>query len=324
MMSRRRRAALVVGGLALAFVLWEVLGGFVAYTDDAFVRSDLIAVAPEVTGRVIAVAVHDNQTVRQGDDLATIDPVPFELALAEREAEVREARAQVDNDPGLISAGQDRFTAASSAATFARDSQRRLAELGRTGDVSREALDRADDALRRAEADLAVSAVAIATAQAAAEMHQAALARAEAARDTARWQLGRTHLTAPADGTVNNLTLRAGDTATANVPLIGIVDAHAWRIIANYKQDRLRGFRPGMTAWVWLDSQPWRLHRARIDSIARGISRNEAADKLLPYVAPTTDWIRLQRRFPVTITLVDPPPGLVLFMGADARTLVFP
>ena len=78
----------------------------------------------------------------------------------------------------------------------------------------------------------------------------------------------------------------------------------------------------GRTAWVWLDSEPWHLHRARIDGIARGISRDADAAKLLPYVAPTTDWIWLQRRFPVTITLVDPPPDLKLYMGADARTVI--
>jgi len=44
----------------------------------------------------------------------------------------------------------------------------------------------------------------------------------------------------------------------------------------------------------------------------------------LPYVAPTTDWIRLQRRFPVTLILVDPPTDLKLYMGADARTVLFP
>ena len=47
-------------------------------------------------------------------------------------------------------------------------------------------------------------------------------------------------------------------------------------------------------------------------------------EKLLPYVAPTTDWIRLQRRIPVTILLVEPPPGHRLYMGADARTVIFP
>jgi multidrug efflux system membrane fusion protein len=66
------------------------------------------------------------------------------------------------------------------------------------------------------------------------------------------------------------------------------------------------------------------LQRGHIASIGQGISRDPEAAKLLPYVAPTTDWIRLQRRFPVTILLDEPPPNMKLFMGADARTVIFP
>ena len=43
---------------------------------------------------------------------------------------------------------------------------------------------------------------------------------------------------------------------------------------------------------------------------------------MLPYVAPTTDWIRLERRFPVTLVLQEQSPDIVLHMGADARTLI--
>jgi multidrug efflux system membrane fusion protein len=140
----------------------------------------------------------------------------------------------------------------------------------------------------------------------------------------AEWKLTRTRLTAPAQGSIVNLTVRTGDTAQADVPLIGIIDAHAWRIVANFKQSFIRGFSTGDTAWIWLDSQPWHLHRARVQGVSRGISRDPAPDRLLAYVSPTTDWIRLQRRFPVTLTLVDPPADLKLFMGADARVLILP
>jgi membrane fusion protein, multidrug efflux system len=44
---------------------------------------------------------------------------------------------------------------------------------------------------------------------------------------------------------------------------------------------------------------------------------------LLIYVAPTTDWNRLHRRIPVTIVLDEPPPGSKLYMGTNARTVVF-
>ena len=45
---------------------------------------------------------------------------------------------------------------------------------------------------------------------------------------------------------------------------------------------------------------------------------------LLPYVASATDWIRLQRRITVTIVLDEAPPDGKLYMGADARTVIFP
>jgi multidrug efflux system membrane fusion protein len=155
-------------------------------------------------------------------------------------------------------------------------------------------------------------------------MHEGALALAEAEMGTAQWRLSRTQVISPTDGRINNLTIRVGDTATVNIPIIGILDAHAWRIISNYKQYYLRALNPGDRVWVWLDSDPWRVHRAHVESLSQGINRDPNAAMLLPYVAPTTDWIRLQRRFPVTIYLDEPPPDGELFMGADARTVIFP
>ena len=96
--------------------------------------------------------------------------------------------------------------------------------------------------------------------------------------------------------------------AVANQPLIGLVDAHAWRIIANYKESVIRHMQVGHTARVWLDAYPWHIHRAFIQGIARGINRRQTPNTLLPYVEPTTDWIRLERRFPVTLLLKDSDP----------------
>jgi membrane fusion protein, multidrug efflux system len=323
-MTPARRIAIAAATVAGVFVLYEIASSFIAYTADAYVQSDLVAVAPQVTGRIVAVKVQDNQTVSQGDLLAAIDPVPFQLTASQRRAEVEEARAQVTADEDATASAQAALTAALAAATYARETRARLAVLVTEGGVARADLQKADDDLRQAGAAVEARQAAIDAAQATAARHRAAQASAAAALASAEWQLARTQLIAPAGGTITNLTTRSGDTAQADIPLIGIVDAHAWRILANYKQSFIRGFAPGDTAWVWLDSQPWHLHRARVAGIARGISRDPSPDRLLPYVAPTTDWIRLQRRFPVTLTLVDPPPDLMLYMGADARVLILP
>ncbi len=323
-MTRAKRVLLVLGGLIAAFLLYQGVTTLVAYTDVAFVRSDLVAVAPQVTGRIVAVHVVDNQTVKQGDRLIDIDPAPFQFAVAGKQAEVDRARAQLAVDRDDLAAAQDVQSSATAAADFARLAQQRTASLARTNDASQAQLDAANDALARADATVGQRTADAARVRAQLAVHQAMLEAAQAAMAMAQWQLERTQVVAPVAGTINNLTLQPGDQARVDEPLIGIVDANAWRIIANYKQSYLPLFQVGRTAWVWLDSHPWRFYRGRIVGIARGISRTEGEDKLLPYVAPTTDWIRLQHRFPVTITLVDPPPDLTLYMGADARTVIFP
>jgi len=323
-LSRRARVTIVLACIVGAFIAYEIVTSFVAYTSDAYVRSDLVAVAPEVTGRIVAVHVADNQAVKRGDPLFTIDPVPFQLDVAQREAEINAAKARVAADTDETRAAQDRLDSANSALEYANATRNRIAALAGTPAVSRQQVDQANDDAQRALAAQAAAASALAETNLTRAMHVATLAGAEAAMALSRWKLSRTDVISPADGTINNLTMRAGDTAKVDEALIGIVDAHAWRIIANYKQDYLRNFRVGGTAWVWLDSAPWHFRRAHIAGIGRGISREEGAVKLLPYVAPTTDWIRLQRRFPVTIVLDEPPPGGLLFMGADARVVIFP
>ncbi len=323
-MTRRRRIGIAAATVFGLFVAYQVATSFIAYTADAYVRSDLVAVAPEVTGRIIGVHVADNQDVVRGDPLVTIDPVPFQLEADRLRAEIDEARAQVAADRDTISSAEATLAAAMAAATYARQTNTRLSALAADQDAPRADVQKAQDDLRQADAAVDAGRAMISRAQATAAMHQAAEARATAALGTAEWKLNRTRLTAPATGSIVNLTIRAGDTATADVPLIGIVDAHAWRIVANFKQSFIRGFSPGDAARVWLDSQPWHLYRARVEGVARGISREPEPGRLLAYVAPTTDWIRLQRRFPVTLTLVDPPADLKLFMGADARVLILP
>jgi multidrug efflux system membrane fusion protein len=323
-MTRMRRISIAVAAVVGIFALYEIAASFIAYTSDAYVQSDLVGVAPQVSGRIIAVSVVDNQTVVQGDLLATIDPVPFQLIADQHRAEVDEARAQIGADQDVIASAQATLTAAQAAAIYARQTHDRLAVLVRDNDASREALQKADDDLRQADATVKGGQAAIERAQAMASMHQAAKERATAELATAEWQLGRTKLIAPVSGTITNLTVRPGDTGQTDVPLIGIVDARAFRIVGNYKQSFIREFSPGTSAWVWLDSEPWRMHRARVTGIASGISRDPTPDRLLPYVAPTINWIRLQRRFPVTLVLIDPPPDLKLYMGADARVLILP
>lgn len=323
---RRRfvRAALVAATVLVIFLGYELLTSLVAYTDDAYVRSDLVAIAPQVTGTIASVDVHDNQTVHRGDLLFTIDPVPFQLIVDERQAALREANAQAAADRAGVDAARDNIAAAVAALQLAKETQQRISALTTDSFASRQQLDNSTETLHEAQAKLDNAKATLDKEQQATAEGEAAIARAQADLASAVWRLQQTKVVAPVDGNINNLTLRVGDMARTDAAAIGIIDAAAWRIMANYKQYYLRGFRPDSTVWIWLDSHPWHFYRAHIQGIARGISRDPDRPDLLPYVAPTTDWIRLQRRFPVTLLLDEPPPDGTLFMGADARTIIFP
>jgi membrane fusion protein, multidrug efflux system len=319
----RRRVLLVLAGLLLALGLYWGSSYVFAYTDDAYVTSDLVGVAPWITGRIVAVPIVDNETVTKGTLLAEIDPTPFRLSLAQQVAKRVEAEAQLAVDHDLIKSAKAARDGAAAKEQMATDDLRRAQPVAAAGFVSRQALEDAATQQQEAAAALADAEDTVVKARQTETLHEATVKAITAKIAYLQWQLDQAKLLAPTDGTITNLTLRVGDQAVANQPLIGLVDAHAWRILANYKESVIRHMRVGHSAWIWLDAYPWHIHRAFIQGIARGISRRQTPNTLLPYVEPTTDWIRLERRFPVTLVLRNPDTEVTLHMGSDARTLIF-
>src|SRR5215467_8159267 len=92
-------------GLGLAIVLGAVIICIIAIwvyvhrpqTDDATVRANFIGIAPHASGHIVQLLVKDNQTVNQGDLLFTIDPRPYEHAVARAKASLVLTRKEVDS-----------------------------------------------------------------------------------------------------------------------------------------------------------------------------------------------------------------------------------
>jgi len=66
------------------------------WTRDGRVRANVVMVAPDVAGVIVDVSVKDNQDVRIGDVLFTIDPARYRLALSEAEAVQAGAKSVLD------------------------------------------------------------------------------------------------------------------------------------------------------------------------------------------------------------------------------------
>lgn len=241
-----------------------------------------------------------------------------------RQARAREAeaRAQLPIDEAQLVNLRAQQAAAGTAVKLAASNLGRAASLAPSGAVSKQALDTARSGKEQAAAELQAAEAAVLKASATLQLHEAAVASAHAARMLAEWRLSRTRVVAPVDGHVTHLSVQPGDMVSPGRAAVAIVDAHAWRVVANYKEYYLRHLHPGQEAWVWLDTRPWHFYRARIQGIARGFDREQGDESLVPYVSPTVDWIRLQRRVPVRFALRNAGENDALIMGADARTLV--
>jgi multidrug efflux system membrane fusion protein len=308
--------------LALILAGWWGSGYLFAYTDDAYLTSDIVSVTPEVAGPVEAVHVTDNQWVARGTKLFSIDPLPFKLELERTRALEAEAQAQLPIDQAQVDDLQAEADVAAAAGRLSQANLNRDVPLSRTGAVSAQTLDASRAAEAESMAHVQAARAAVLRATETLRFHQVAVASAHAATALAEWRLSRTQVVAPVDGHVTHLVMQPGYMASPDRAAVAIVDGHAWRVEANYKEYYLRHLEPGHAAWVWLDAYPWRLYRARIQGIAHGIGREPGGEALVPYVSPSVDWIRLQRRVPVRIILQDPPDVGGLFMGTDARTLV--
>ena len=105
------RVVLTLLIVTLATVLvWQMVlyYMFAPWTRDGHIRADVIQVAPDVSGLIQQVEVRDNQPIKRGDVLFTIDQDRFRLALrqaqatlAERKETLAQAQREAKRNKGL-------------------------------------------------------------------------------------------------------------------------------------------------------------------------------------------------------------------------------
>jgi membrane fusion protein, multidrug efflux system len=318
----RRPASFVIAVGLTFFLLYEVSVHFFAYSGDSYVASDIVVLSSEIEGPISKLAVGNNQVVKAGDPLFEIEMTPYRLQLDEAEAAVRQAEANLALADDQFGSAKADVESAEAVETDANATLARVQALARDGYASSANLDTAKKDAATASARVLVTQAQLSVANRRITVARTNIAAAKAARAKAEYQLSKTSISAPEGGRIAPFQRRTGDYLATGTKVMALVTARRRRVVANLAERHLAHVEIGQRAFVTLGTDPWRIHAGRVSGIAPGVSRSATDQLVLPYVEPTTDWVRLPRRFPVEIELDDWPDNLAYHLGADARALI--
>jgi len=319
---------LLVPLLLLAGGAWVWLsGGRYEETENAYLHVATLAIASDISGRVVEANVSDNQVVHVGDVLFRLDPEPARLALSEADAALAGARLGVEQMKAAWRQSLAQEEVARNDVAFRQTELDRQAALAERGVATTAVLDEAKHALRAAQDQLTTLERATASALAAlggdaeapTDGHpsvQAALAM----RDKAAYNLGLATVRAPADGVIYKAaSFRPGQFVGAGTPLFSLVETGDVWIDANFKETQLAHIVPGQPAEVEFDIAPGKRFSATVEAVGAGTG---AEFSLLPAQNATGNWVKVTQRVPVRLRLDASEAAPPVVSGVSASVTV--
>jgi membrane fusion protein, multidrug efflux system len=302
-------APTIVGLLGL---YWYAMTGRYVSTENAYVKADLVAISPDVDGRVIAVAVAENQFVRQGDVLFRLDPEPFQIALDMAEAKMLTVRNDIEGWRAEFRQIEAEIEEARERVQFyaqQADRQRELQGRGISTEVKREEAEVDLMGAQQREAALreklrTVLAKLGGDPASAAELHPM-YRQAEAERDMAARELAHAVVRAPVDGMVSQMRLQPGEWLEEGQAAFSIVNPATTWIEANLKETQLEHVEVGQQVEIDADAYPNDLWIGQVASISPATGAEFA---LIPPQNATGNWVKVVQRLPVRIA-VEPAAG---------------
>lgn len=329
--------AAILGG-ALWLVRYQTSGKFMQETNDAYIRADLVTIAPKVSGYVAEVLVVDNQDVTAGQPLVRIDPRSYRAQAAQAEAQIAQAeasanasRAQIAQQRAAIEQAQAQFAAAQAKARYDADEVRRYTPLAESGAESRQQLAQLRAAADQSAANARAQAAALAAQQRQVATLEAQIGQSRAQRQGAAAQLAAanvdvssTVIRSPVAGRIGDKTATVGQFATAGTRLMSVVPLRQIYVTANFKETQLALMRPGQPATIKVDALDGTELRGRVASLSPGTG---AQFSLLPPQNATGNFTKIVQRVPVRIALEASPaarrllvPGLSVTVTVDTRS----
>lgn len=322
------RRALMFGGVFAVFVVcawFYSVGGRYIETENAYIKADKVMITPEVAGRIIDVNVKDNGVVSKGDTLFTIDPEPFEVAVAKAKAQVAEADAQIQQLKAEYSQKKEDLAKAEVEAKYSEKEYKRRINLVKRGAVSQTEFNDAErdrDASVKAVSSIREEIKGILAALAGDEhirvadhpVFQAAIASLE----QAKLDLKHTKVTAPMNGTIGTAP-RVGDYARTGVSLVNLLGCDEVWVEANFKETELTLMEVGQPVEVEVDTYPGHLFKGHVESISPATGSEFS---ILPAQNSSGNWVKVVQRVAVRISLDHDAAEVALRSGMSSQVAV--
>jgi membrane fusion protein (multidrug efflux system) len=285
-----------------------------------------------VPGYITAVPVTDNEHVAAGQVIARIDDRDYRTALAQAEAQVAAAQANIENidaqievQQAQVTQNQSQIQQAQASLTFDQQQEARYRDLARTGagtvQSAQQWLSQSQQqqaAVKVAEAALVATVRQLAVLKAQRDSAEADLQRAIAQRDQARLNLSYTVVTAAQPGRVVQLSAAVGQYAAVSINLTMFVPDDIW-VTAIFKETQLDAMRPGQKATLQIDAYPERTIEGHVASVQPG---SGTAFSLLPAENATGNYVKIVQRVLVKIVMDNPPADVALGPGMSVEPAV--
>ncbi|MEO0061657.1 MAG: hypothetical protein RLZZ08_217 [Pseudomonadota bacterium] len=343
--GKRKRAGRIVltvlGLAALAggawFARYQSYGRYFQSTDNAYIQSDTVTIAPKIGGYVEKVLVTDNETVRAGQPLVQIDPREYRAQAAQVSAQIDVARtsaqgvrAQIGEQQAGVEQARAQLAAAQSTLAFAQAETARYAPLAESGAEPRERLAQLRNQERQAQAQVNNAGAALlaaqrkgATLQSQVDQAQSQARVAQAQLDAVQVNLGSTLLRAPVAGRVASKTVQAGQLVQPGTRLLSVVPVEQMYVEANFKETQLALMRPGQPVTIVVDALDGVELHGKVESVSPGTG---AEFSILPPQNATGNFTKIVQRVPVRISLAAGPlarqllvPGMSVEVTVDTR-----
>ena len=327
-----RAGALVIAVLIVASLMLYFIGDrLTPSTSQARVQAFVVPVAAEVAGKVLAVHIRNNDEVQPGQPVFDIDPQPYRIALASSRAGLESVRSSVKGSVAGVEAARASLAVSEAGRDMAERDASRQEKLHeedpgaisvRRLEIAQSTRDEARSKVRRAQADLRKAQ------EAAGESgdDNAQLRSAVAAVEKAELDLARTHVVAPANGTVTDLRTDVGQFAQPGAPVMTLIAMHDLWISADLTENNIGHVKSGDPVAIVLDAMPGEVLKGRVRSIGGGVGSGQSTPPgTLPVVQNNRDWLRQAQRIPVAVEFdAETLPRLkAVRVGGQADVLVY-